>query len=104
LSPRERLSISLSVEHQIGTCYGFTKIFTHLLDALISKIAKKDICFFRGANHTKYPICSYLWAKAYYQYAGYKFNEMDYWEVSPDDMHDHILNHPEEWELVVSYG
>lgn len=83
-----------------GTTYGFGKVITHFLDALLVKLFKKEIYFFRRINNLdRYPICSWVWAYAYHRVLnGYEFGvEPKY--ATPDDMHDYVKNSV-EWELV----
>jgi hypothetical protein len=89
-------------EDYLGRVYGVMKLFTHLADALLVKIFKKEIYFFRKLNHRdKYPICSWLWAFAYYKgFNGYEFGCPPE-GASPDDMHD-FVKESSDWEMVFS--
>lgn len=83
-----------------GKTYGFGKVITHFLDAILVKMFKKEIYFFRKINHFhRYPICSWVWAYAYNRaLSGYEFGvEPKY--TTPDDMHD-FVKESIEWELV----
>jgi len=84
----------------LGRTYGFGKLITHMLDALLVKIFKKEIFFFRKINHTdRYPICSWIWAFAYNRCLnGYEFGVSPEY-ATPDDMHDFVKTST-EWKLV----
>ena len=85
----------------LGRTYGFGKIITHMLDAIIVKIIKKEVFFFRKINHfDRYPICSWIWAFAYYRASEGQLNfGMPPEYAAPDDMHDYVRI-SDEWKLV----
>jgi len=99
LTEEQRNSISKQVRLYTNNFYGSWKLLLHMFDGILGKIFGKDITFFRTFLFiNSYPICSWLWAYAYYDVARYKFDYPPY-IVSPDDMHDHVKK-SEQWELV----
>lgn len=104
--PFEDLNVVVDkADDYIGRTYGFGKLITHMLDAIIVKIIKKEVFFFRKINHLdRYPICSWVWAFAYYIASGGHINfgvPPEY--ATPDDMHDHVKL-SDEWDLVYKKG
>lgn len=78
--------------------YGFQKLLLHAVDYFFSKLVKKDVVFARNlCKSDRYPICSYLVAKAYQNY--YNFNNIPFFAVQPDDIFDSIIK-SQEWYIV----
>lgn len=99
LSKSDLLNISYEVTKQNNNFYGWWKLIAHALDGTMSKIIASDFFFFRKMLFMKdYPICSWLWAYAYYNVVGYKFTYNPN-TVSPDDMYDHVCN-SRDWKLI----
>lgn len=96
-----------------GKSYAWWKIGLHLADWLFAwgtfgvtwvgtaglKPYKGEPHMFRKLIVTDAPVCHFVWAEAYDCVAGYRFGVEPH-EVDPDQMHDWMKAHPEEWELV----
>jgi hypothetical protein len=100
LSEDDAINISSKANEYFGRSYGFLKLLTHGMDALLTKVFRKEIFFFRKLNHKdRYPICSWVWAFAFNRaYYGYTFG-IDPEYATPDDMHDFVKS-DSDWELV----
>lgn len=70
LTFEQRARIAAEAEQSIGFPYGWLKIFVgHFPDALLGKIAGKNVFFFRRIIGLKrFPICSFLWSMGYATY------------------------------------
>ncbi len=99
LSNEERFKVVNYVKAQAHNFYGFWKLFFHAFDGILGKIYGKDIFWARKVLTTeKYPICSWLWAFAYYYAANISFGKPPN-VVSPDDIYDYIKN-SDDWYLI----
>lgn len=95
----ERIQVAKKAEEYLGRKYGWWKLIVHLGDGMISKITGKDAFFFRKVLHTKkYPICSWVWAWAYWQ-EGVLFGT-DPAYADPDSQHDHVKE-SDDWTMVL---
>jgi hypothetical protein len=100
LTPEQIESIRNKAMDYESRKYGFFKLLTHALDALLNKITRKEIFFFRKLNNVdRYPICSWLWAYAYNRGLNYYEFGVDPKYATPDDMHDYV-SESSDWELV----
>lgn len=100
LSDDDVINVTMKACDYYGRNYGFLKLITHAMDALIVKLFKKEIFFFRSLNHIdRYPICSWVWAFAFHRALnGYEFGVKPEY-ASPDDMHD-FIKFNSDWECV----
>jgi hypothetical protein len=100
ITDEERAEVVAKANEYVGRTYGFFKLVTHFLDAIVVKLINKEFFFFRRlTNSDKYPICSWVWAYAYYKgYDNYEFG-IDPKYATPDDMHD-FVKQSDEWEMV----
>ena len=93
----DRMKVAQKARTYVGRKYGYFKIVTHVLD-----YALFGLNVFRRLNQVeKYPICSWLVAKAYAE-IGLDFG-VPYAEAAPDHLFDYCLESP-DWELVRPLG
>ena len=98
LSDSTRAVIAHYVDQQIGRKYGFLKLGLHAGDAILAKLLGNNPYFFRRlAFVNRYPICSWLWAYAYFK-GGIKLGGSPN-SLSPDDMYDYVKTDI-VWELI----
>jgi hypothetical protein len=84
----------------LGERFGMAKFSTHLLDGLASKVAGREVFFFRRLNHDqRYPICSWITAFSYDKALHYRFGVPPEC-ADPDEIDDWVSAHPDEWERV----
>lgn len=99
LEPGQGQSIARSAMAYVGERYGWWKLFFHLGDAVISKVAGRDVRLLRRALFVKSrPICSFLVAKAFAAVGlgfGVKPGSAD-----PDDVADFCRQNPDKYELI----
>ena len=98
LSENESNTIFAEACKLINRPYGWGKIALHALDYCIGN----KYLFRRAAKIDKFPICSYLVAKAF-QAAGKEFGVSER-EASPDDIWDFVLKHPKKYRFVWQQG
>lgn len=77
-------------ERYVGKKYGWTKVFLHSLG--LQRLSVID----------KWPICSYVVGKAF-ETVGYTFGRPGN-AITPDDIHDFILENEDKYELVKDWG
>jgi hypothetical protein len=84
-----------------GRMYGFAKIGLHAIDWTLARaLGRQDVYAARRlARLDRYPICSYLVAKAY-SAVDRNFGCSPS-AAQPDDMWDFVNAHPEKWECVL---
>lgn len=100
LSGRQRMALAAYTRWHVGDKYGLLKLVAHFGDALLAKTLGGHPYFFRRlCSMDDYPICSWLWACAYDEVLGYSFG-LPASAAAPDDMHDHVKKHPEQWQQV----
>jgi hypothetical protein len=102
LTRGQRLAIARQAREYLGRKFGWSKLVTHLLDALVNKVAHKPIFFFRRLNHDqRYPICSWITAFSYDRAVHYQFGVPPEC-ADPDHIHDWLVAHPDEWVCIFS--
>jgi hypothetical protein len=80
--------------------FGGLAFLMHLLDGLISQVARRDVYAFRRLNHlNRYPVCSEITAVAYDAALHYQFGVAPDC-ADPDQIYDWVTSHPAEWEQV----
>jgi hypothetical protein len=90
LTETQREAVAAVALGYVGREYGYFKILAHLGDALLSRLAGRNIFITRRlALMDRYPICSWVWAQAYQKALGLTFG-VPASEADPDDMHDCI--------------
>jgi uncharacterized protein YycO len=98
LTDEQRFKIAQECAQQIGASYGYLKVF--LLQPL-DQVFRTNF-FTKRLKVTKKPYCSMLWAHSYFKHAEIKINGVHPESCEPDDFHDEITNHPEDWEIIHS--
>ena len=74
LTAGERLAITHQALAYTDVRFGTAKFFMHLLDGLVSKIAHKDLFFFRRLDrNNRYTVCSAITAASYDRALSYRF-------------------------------
>lgn len=108
LTDQQRQAIVDAVLKFEGRPYGPLKLFLHLGDwalawarygLTLGRVRGEVWACRRLSRLDWFPICSYLWAHAWEEALGYQFGAPAE-RVNPDDMHDWVKQHPEDWELV----
>ena len=100
LTEEQREALTSQALAYLGERFGMAKFVTHLLDGLITKVARKQIFFFRRLNHNqRYPICSWITAFSYDRAIGYRFGVPPEC-ADPDQIDDWVSSHPHEWVRV----
>lgn len=111
----QREAVGKGLLQSTGRLYGTLKLGAMLGDWLLSwgltavtlGMVKKELRLTRRPlswmHLDEIPICSYHYGVEAEQGAGYKA-----WgpprQLSPDDMHDYVKTHPNEWELIYKKG
>lgn len=100
LSDAQLLAIADYAESQVGQRYDYLKIGLQLVDGLLGKVARREVCFARRLGFDdRGPICSWLVAQAYWRGAGLDFG-LPARAPDPDDLLDYCREHPEHYYLV----
>jgi hypothetical protein len=100
LTPQKRHDLTVRTLRYLGARFGWAKFVTHALDGVAGRVTRRQVFFFRKLNHNdRYPICSWITAFAYDRVLGYQFGVPPEC-ADPDQIHDWVKAHPEEWELV----
>lgn len=112
LTPEQRDALADALHEFSGNLYGGPKLLLHGADwglAYLRYLASfghltGEVYLARRLlflNH--FPICSWVYAAAYFKVLGYTFGvppEM----ANPDQMLDWVESHPDEWELIYVQG
>lgn len=96
LTDEQQGAILAYLHDHVGNQYGYGKIGMHLL----RKLTGWDFWLKRQTD--RWPICSYLVAKAWKQ-AGLDFG-CDERLATPDDIHDFMIANPEKYQFVMTVG
>jgi hypothetical protein len=100
LTPAQRRAVALKSLEYLGKKFGWSKLFTHLLDSLVNKAVHRQVFFFRRLNHDqRYPICSWITAFSYDRALRYRFGVPPEC-ADPDHICDWLNGHPDEWVRV----
>jgi hypothetical protein len=100
LTPSQRRAVSRKSLEYLGRKFGWSKLVTHLLDGVVNKVVHRQVYFFRRLNHDqRYPICSWITAFSYDRALHYQFGAPPEC-ADPDQIHDWICSHPEEWVCI----
>lgn len=94
LTGEEMVRVLLRANGYVGRKYGYLKVVAHALDWLF----QGAYVFRRLAGVDRYPICSWVVAKAF-SAAGKDFG-VDAGAATPDDIHDFVTSHPDKYEQV----
>lgn len=99
LTPEQRIAVAKAARAYLGRRYGGAKILLHLGDAILSKVFGGNPYMFRRlAKMDQYPICSWVWAFAYFNALHISFGVSPYM-ITPDDMLDFCQESP-DWSLI----
>ena len=102
LTVSEREAVSRKSLEYLGRKFGWSKLFTHMLDGLVNKVVHKQVFFFRRLNHDqRYPICSWITAFSYDRAVHYHFGVPPEC-ADPDQICDWVTSHADEWTRVFS--
>ena len=84
-----------SMRSLLGELYSVKRMFLQLLDHLFytNWFTKLD-------KSKSSQICSSIVAWGFYSACKIRFNGVSWKAVEPDDLHDHFLNNPEDWEVI----
>jgi len=100
LTKEQRAALTRQALTYVGASFGWAKFVTHLLDGVITKLAGREVLFFRRLNHDqRYPICSWITAFSYDHALHYQFGVPPEC-ADPDQIADWVSGHPEEWVRV----
>lgn len=94
LSEKDQARVVAAAEEYEGRAYGYLKLATQWLDWAIGG----RYLFRRLSNMDEFPICSWIVASAYGR-IGVSFG-VRVGEATPDDIWDHIVANPAQWEWV----
>ena len=106
LTELERGNLMLEATRQVGRKYGYAKIAGHFGDWALSKVAQRNVYFFRRmTGNGNYPICSWVVGYAYfYTLPGFCFNMVSPQYCQPDDIGDEIVeNIRDKWQIVYAH-
>ena len=98
LTDRQRAALTRQLLTYVKIRFGFAKVFMHLFDGLISRIAHKDVFLCRRLDDG-YPTCSEITAEVYDKALRYRFGVPPEC-ADPDHIHDWVEAHPDEWVRV----
>jgi hypothetical protein len=98
LTGEEVVRVLLKANEYVGRKYGYLKIAAHALDWVL----QGAYVFRRIAGMDRYPICSWVVAKAYAA-AGKDFG-VAAGAATPDDIWDFVTSHPDKYECVWPLG
>jgi hypothetical protein len=100
LMPEQREALTSEALAYLGETFGAAKFLTHFLDGIASKLARKEVFFFRRLNHDqRYPICSWITAFSYDRALHYRFGVPPEC-ADPDQIDDWVSSHPDDWVRV----
>lgn len=112
LTPDQRDNLADALHEFSGRLYGGPKLLLHLGDwALAWARYGLTLGAWKGEAYAfrrllcldAFPICSWVYARAYEKVLGYQFG-VPAAEANPDQMLDWVESHPEEWELIYVQG
>lgn len=98
LTDQERQALTRQALTYLNVRFGMLKFAAHLLDGLISRIARRDVFLLRRLDNG-YPVCSEITAMSYGKALGYRFGVPPAC-ADPDHIHDWVVAHPDEWVRV----
>jgi hypothetical protein len=100
LTEQQRMALTRRALAYVNVRFGMAKFFMYLFDGLATKIAHRDVRFFRKLYHgNRYPVCSGITAFAYDRALHYRFGIQPEC-ADPDHIHDWVKSHPAEWVQV----
>ncbi len=98
ISDLERFQLAARATLYFNRTYSVIKILCHMIDAILGKLAFRDVFFVRKlAKSEKYIICSWIPTTVYHKHLGINFTD-PYYAATPDDIHDFVDEH--KWTLV----
>jgi protein-S-isoprenylcysteine O-methyltransferase Ste14 len=100
LTAEEREALTREGLKYVDVRFGFAKLLAHTLDDLICKLLHRDVFLFRHIDpEDRHPVCSGVTAAVYDRALHYRFG-VDPECVDPDQIHDWVRSHPDEWVCV----
>jgi hypothetical protein len=100
LPAEERDALTREALKYLNVKFGFAKLGAHMLDDLICKLLHRDVFLFRHSDpEDRHPVCSGVTATVYDRALHYRFG-VDPECADPDQIHDWVRAHPDEWVCV----
>jgi hypothetical protein len=100
LTAEERAALTGEALMYVHVKFGFAKLWAHTLDDLICKLLHRDVFLFRHIDpEDRHPVCSGVTATVYDRALHYRFG-IDPECADPDQIHDWVRSHPDEWVCV----
>lgn len=100
LTDAERGAVTREALKYVHVKFGFAKLWAHMLDDLICKLLHRDVFLFRHSDpEDRHPVCSGVTAAVYDRAVHYRFG-VDPECADPDQIHDWVRAHPDEWVRV----
>ena len=100
LTAEQRGALTREALTYMNVKFGFLKFTAHALDNVICKLLRKDVFLFRHIDpENRHPVCSGITATAYDKALRYRFG-VDPACADPDQMHDWVAEHSDEWMRV----
>jgi hypothetical protein len=93
-------------EKMVGDRYGWFELPMHGIDALLSRMARREVVWARKACNSKYSVlCSGLVAVAFDEICGWRFCGKAPTVCQPDDIWDDWFDlkrgHPDRWKIIM---
>lgn len=100
LTERERSALTCQSLAYLDVKFGMVRFLAQLCDDLIGKVVGREFFFFRRMDpQDRHPVCSGITASVYDRALHYRFG-VDPECADPDDIHDWVTSHPDEWVRV----
>jgi hypothetical protein len=100
LTAEQRRALTREALMYVNVRFGFLKFAAHALDNLICKLLRRDVFLFRHLDPAdRHPVCSGITASVYDTALHYRFG-VDPECADPDQIHDWVRAHPDEWVRV----
>jgi hypothetical protein len=100
LTPEQRMALTRVALTYLNLRFGFVKAWAHALDNVLCKLLHRDVFLFRHTDPAfRHPVCSGLNAAIYDRALHYRFG-VDPECADPDQIHDWVQSHPDEWVRV----
>ena len=100
LTSEQRMALTREALKYLNVSLGLVKCWAHLLDDLGCKLLHRDVFLFRHIDpEDRHPVCSGMTASVYDKALHYRFG-VDPECADPDQIHDWVRSHPDEWVRV----